>query len=345
MDIRNNQSRRKYILVNGYTSTGSSAVIDLLRECEGTYISETEFRIIKEPFGIIDLDRQLTDSLDMLNDDITMRCFLWMIWKYNKEVRGFRSFGLAYKRIYGIDFYKLAKEYINKLTDYKYSSYWWFLSLNKGVLYATMAKGLKKLGIYDYRKHESMRLCNKTEKEFVDITREFLSGIFDRLAGGSKYVVLDQPIHPTHPEYAKRYFPNSSMIIVERDPRDVYIDLITEEKKNGDIVGHPGYEIASSHNVLLFIAWYKKYRNTKSKNKDYLFVRFEDIMLNYEKTVKEIFAYCEINPNIHIEKNKYLIPEKSKKNIGMWRKYKYRDEIRQIEKELPEYLYEDSNRR
>ena len=74
----------KYILVNGYTATGSSAVVDLLQEFNHMYIPPHEFRLLCDPFGIIDLDREINNSVDCLNDDIAIRNFQWLTKKYFK---------------------------------------------------------------------------------------------------------------------------------------------------------------------------------------------------------------------------------------------------------------------
>ena len=330
----------KYILVNGYTSTGSSAVIDLLKEYEHVYAPDKEFRLIKDPHGIYDLDKVLNNSVDLLNDDIATREFLWMAHKYALVHSKIGPECLSYNVDFGVHFEKLAIEYIQTLMDYEYKGYWWYLNLNKSALQCFIQRVLRKTKIYDFRKHSKMRLFLKDESEFLKITRKYLNNIFVsmNLPDNIELIVLDQPIPPIHPELSKRYFDNSCVINVERDARSVYLDLITEEKRNGDIVGHVGFDVAETHNVELFVQWFKKCRQ-KGEPGDSLNIYFEDIVLHYDETKKQIEDFVGVSASEHIAPRMYLKPEISAKNTQRWKSYEHQEEIRYIEKALPEYLY------
>lgn len=333
----------KYILVNGYTSTGSSAPIDFLREYSNVYAPDKEFRIIKDPHGIYDLDKALNMSTDLLNDDIAAREFLWLAKKYYKEGSGFRSSGQAYYKEFGKDFYRLSEEYINDLSSYDYNGYWWYMNMNSNWVKCTFQKILKKFKIYDFRKNKKMKLFLKKEEEFIAITKKYIDSIFNSLELNKNVdtIVLDQAIPATHPGLAKRYFQNSKVINIDRDPRAVYIDLITEEKKNGDIVGHVGFDVAKTHDINLFISWYKKCRK-EGITGEALSIQFEDFVLNFEQVAKKIEEYTGLDKKNHINKLKYFNPSISKNNVINWKDYEkeFPDEIKIIERELSDYLYE-----
>lgn len=330
----------KYILVNGYTSTGSSAAIDLLKEYRNVAAPDKEFRIIKDPHGIYDLDKSLNQSTDLLNEDIAAREFLWLVHKYGMIAGKFRPTCLSYNKDFGNSFEELSKNYIQELMSSEYKGYWWYLNLDKTTLECVCQKILKKLNIFDYRKVSKMRLFLKNEDEFLRITQKYINQIFNSMDFDDSIdtIVLDQAIPATHSGLAQRYFHHYRVINIERDPRAVYIDLITEEKRNGDIVGHVGFDIATTHNVDLFIQWFKKCRN-KGPQGDELNINFEDIILNYEATVKKIEEFIAIDCANHIQPLKYLKPEVSRKNVRYWDGYEHQNEIKQIEKALPEYLY------
>lgn len=330
----------KYILVNGYTSTGSSAVIDLLKEYEYVYAPDKEFRLIKDPHGIYDLDRILNNSVDLLNDDIATREFLWMAHKYGLVHSKIGPECLSYNVDFGEDFERLAIEFIQSLMDYEYKGYWWYLNLDKSGLRCFIQRVLRKTKIYDFRKHSKMRLFLKDESQFLQITKKYLNDIFIsmKLPDDIQMIVLDQPIPPIYPNLGKRYFDNSYVINVERDARSVYLDLITEEKRNGDIVGHVGFDVAETHNVELFVQWFKKCRQ-KGLSGESLDIYFEDLVLHYDETVKMIEDYVGVDPSTHINPKMNLKPEKSAKNTRRWQVYEFQEEIKQIEKELPDYLY------
>ena len=329
----------KYVLVNGYTSTGSSAVLDLLSEYKGVFVPNKEFRIIKDPHGVYDLDKALNCSTDLLNEDIAAREFLWLVNKYSKDGSGFRTTGLHYTNEFGIDFKRLSESYIEDLTSHKYCGYWWYLNLDRNVLECFIQKVLKKLKIYDYRKHSTMRLFLQSEEEFLKKTKTYINNIFTNLnlPEDVSIIALDQAIPATHPGLAMRYFDDVKVINVERDPRSVYTDLITEEKRNGDIVGHVGFDIAETHNVDLFVEWYLKCRKPGMQG-DALNIFFEDVILNYDETVRQIEEYIGIESKMHIAPLSHLKPEVSRKNVRYWDRYDCQDEIKIIEQKLSGYI-------
>lgn len=327
-----------YILVNGYTATGSSAVIDLLQEYDNTYVPPHEFRLLCDPFGIIDLDREINNSVDCLNDDIAIRNFQWFTNKYFKTSRRFGTIGLNYEKDYTKNIRIATEHYIEKMTKMTYTGYWWFLSLNQTVFQQLLFKLLRKLRIYDFRKHCKMRLVTVNESEFLKITQEYLDEIFEPLVSKNDFIILDQAIPANYPGYGERYFSSAKVINVERDPRDVYMNIMTEEKRTGAIVGHVGLDISKTHNVQLFIEWYKKYRR-KGMPGDCLNIYFEDLILNYEVTKEKILDYLGISEKSHSKPREFLRVEKSIKNIEQWKNYPHQEEIKEIEKALPEYLY------
>lgn len=335
-----------YIIVNGYTSTGSSAAIDLLKECRGTFTPDVEFRFIKDPHGIMDLDRALNEPTDLLNQDIAIRDFRKFMVQYTRDGGKFHPYGLSYCKFFGKNVLPLTDEYIKSLTTHQYTGYWWYLESYKPYPLYLIHKLLKKSRIYDVRKHSSMRMYGKSDEEFVQSTRKYINDIFVSLTEergvNPNKIILDQAVPPTWPGYAERCFSSAKVIVVERDPRDVYIDLITEEKIYGDIVGHVGFDVAQTHNVPLFVDWYSGYRHLAVNNgdpKNYMKIWFEDLILNYDETVKSILNFVGMTEEDHVDKGKYLKIERSSKNVGLWHTYEYPEEIRVIEQSLSDYLY------
>ena len=328
-------NKLNYILVNGYGWSGSSALIDFFREFNNTYVPNKEFRLIKDPFGLIDLDNSICNSIDQLNEDIAIRNFKWLADKYINKAGGFRNNGLSYCVDFGKNIAKITSSYIEALTDYNYRSYWWFLEFKDSYIKYIIKKILRRLGIYNSKNHYKMRLVLKTEEEFVQLTKAYLNDIFMDLISDDEnnihHVVLDQAIPANNPDLVDRYFNNGKVIVVDRDPRDVYIDLINEKSL-------VGYDVALNHNVDLFVSFYKKVRHQREiSTPNFLKIKFEELVLQYDKTINEILRFLGIDSSAHINKFKYFDPNKSKKNIAIWANYPYQSEIRQIEEELPEY--------
>ena len=58
-----------YIIVAGYGWSGSSAIVDILREFEDCMVPDVEFRMIKDPYGVHDLYDNLVEKWCLLNAD------------------------------------------------------------------------------------------------------------------------------------------------------------------------------------------------------------------------------------------------------------------------------------
>lgn len=69
------EDKFKIVSVSGFCATGSSAIFDLLLEFSNTESFPYEFRLLKDPDGIIDLYNSLFDRWDDLNVDIALRRF------------------------------------------------------------------------------------------------------------------------------------------------------------------------------------------------------------------------------------------------------------------------------
>ena len=70
-----------------------------------------------------------------------------------------------------------------------------------------------------------------------------------------------------------------------------------------------------------------------------IYINYEDLVLNYDKTIQDIFSKLDIDPDLHTKKKQFFDPAQSAKNVGIWKKMKNSDEIKLIEKELKDYLY------
>ena len=62
--------------------------------------------------------------------------------------------------------------------------------------------------------------------------------------------------------------------------------------------------------------------------------------MDYDKTVQELFTRVGINSSLHTKKKKFFNPVQSSKNVGIWKRMQDSKEIKLIEKELKDYLYQ-----
>ena len=76
--------------------------------------------------------------------------------------------------------------------------------------------------------------------------------------------------------------------------------------------------------------------NKEGNENNILRLNFEDIVLNYNSSLKVIKDFLDIDTK-HIKKYKYFNPRKSEKNIGLWRKYHNQEDMQLIYSKLKQY--------
>lgn len=315
----------QYVLVLGYGWSGSSAVVDLLNEVDGFFQVETEFRLIKDPHGIMDLRKSVAEHWDALNSDYAIREFNDFIKFLYRNGNRFRQ-GLAYNKIFGSSFLETSDKYVNRLIDFKYRSIWWLLIDRMSFGKLLWGKILHKFHICDYMRNFEMYFAKQTIEDFDAITRKYLNEIFAPLAKQkhANRIILDQAVPVQNVMPATHFFDSAKVIVVDRDPRDIYVDLINGK----NLIGK---DLAVSHNTEAYVKWHNAWRDGREhmfkKAGNVLFLYFEDLILQYEQSVAKIFEFLGVDSDKHIHKKEYFKPEESCKNIGLWKKYKNEAEI------------------
>lgn len=330
--------------VTGFYGTGSSAVTDVIKECKNvTCYEDYEIRFLHDPDGISDLEYNLVENPNRHNSSHAIKRFInamdmldhvYFIKRYSKHV--------------GNDFKKYTDEFVKDITIMKYRSYWHFDVYEKGRMFYFLDSIYRNLvwtfhnrlhtPIHKYTllpKDESAILGVTNEDEFLHAVHKYVYNVINMVnKDHNPDVFLDQLVPPSNIKRYARYFKPNDMkaIIVDRDPRDIYLS----EK----IVWKGG--VAPTETVEQFITWYLWTRNTMEKCDDQLthFVQFEDLIYKYDNTVKNILDFYGIAENRHTEIKKYFNPDISVNNTQLWNKYpEYEEDIKKIEKELSKYCY------
>ena len=318
----------KFIGVSGFGWSGSGAVVDLLREFDGYGALGLEFRLIKDPHGISDLESSLVNNWDVLRSNKAIDDFKWFCNVLNMKGSRFTRAGENLSKKLSVDFLLETDKYIDNLTDMKYkgNSLTFSYHLSKTYLF------LKKLN--RWKVNREMYFSKPTKEKFLLHTRTYLETIFNLFMkkNNIKTLILDQTISVTDIESSMKYFQDMKLIVVDRDPRDIYVDLV----KMKALVGA---DSDINKRAERFVLWYKLIRERLYVNENVLFLNFEDIILNYDVEIKKIQLFLGLE-NKHIRKKQYLNPEVSKKNIGQWKKFHNQDEIDYIYSKLKNKCYD-----
>ncbi len=316
------------VSISGYNWSGSSAVMDLLKEYgETRVIDAPEWYIIDQPDGIRDLAFHVLGTGTYLSSDVAVARFLRFVDAHDD-----------YARATGGQFSKLSSKYIQGIVQAQWDGH----SSYDGFRLPPVGKALWKIRNYlgvglSKATHRNvclvdrkMYLCVQPEK-FYEKTKWYINQLLYAAGGGIGKVNVVKQLFPANnpvPDFA--FVDNPYAVLVDRDPRDIYALC-----KNLKVACFP------CQDVRAYVTYYKAWRMDRTwlGHPRVLRVQFEDLDYHYEETVKQIEAFLNIHD--HKYPKRYFDPKTSIKTTKIYKKYpKLSDEIRYIEDQLGEYLYD-----
>jgi hypothetical protein len=342
----------------GYGNTGSSAATNLLEEFESIKsFGNAEFTFAHEPDGIADLENSLLEG-HRFKVDLAIKRFI----KLSKNI----STNNNYINFFNDKFEKYAEEYINSIISCEWDGWWhrideteiiskkqkkfiqilselYPLYLNEKIFYKLYEPDNWHPTYCPLSKEYYANLHSlKSKNDFLIKTKNFTDKLLLETCINEykyKFVLLDQAIPPISFSQYLRYFTSPKVIIVDRDPRDLYV-------MNKAFWGG-GY--IPTIDIHLFIKWYSKIRQSrkneitdleKINNGEILLIKFESLIYEYDDSIKKIMNYTGLSVTEHINKLKYFNPELSIKNTQIFINYpELQNDIKLIESNLEEYCY------
>lgn len=325
----------KKITCVGYHATGSGVIDDLFREfdnvAQGHY--EAECRVLHDADGISDLEYHLVENPHRLKTEVAIERFL----RYARESRR------QYEKTFGKDWMPLCEEYIDSITKFRYKG-WHSKCLKERSVRDRYTYILKKAQNklrfkkfrhpvwFDYFPKEMCYHASLGEEEFLEKTQLFTEKLCNLIPQDEKteFVLVDQMIPGDHPERYFRYVKDLKAIVVDRDPRDLYIHHIIH--KDHILPVEPRQ----------FCVHYKDIRKKRGNidPANVLYVTFEDMIYNYDSMIKKVMDFVGITSGHHITPKSHFIPSTSISGTRLWEKYpEYMAAVKVIESELPKYLH------
>ena len=328
-----------YISVSGYGWSGSSACIDILKEFEGFGVFNGEFRIAKDPYGLIDLEESLVHNWDFVRHDVAIKDFLNYCKVLGRDTGLFSRSGKDFSNKLDVDFMSKSKTYVYKITDMVYLGDTSVHRYNIPAYKNFFMKIRSKIGESNA---EFMYLARPDKSNFIKETRNYINSLFGDYIDSNKIntLVLDQAVPPTNISNSAQFFEKIKVIIIDRDPRDIYSNLV----RNKVLIGA---DLSNSDSADKYSRWHKILRSNlqgegsnKECYKDVLRLNFEDLVCNYEQSVSKIIDFIGVGI-VHKNKYNYFNPEsiRSKSNVGLWKEYKNQYVMDRIGDELAEYCY------
>lgn len=340
---------RTNIAVTGYYATGSSAVIDLLREYNEVKIVPEIGRLYEHVVfytsgGLFDLCTLLTHANTPQGSDMIVNHFVQAMKRLNDNDMVW--FG-SYRHLFGNQFEQAVEEFVGsiavktrKASTAEHVKYSRFSLLKAAAQFA--AKVLLGRHIAKYGRHYvydglPVYFAMPTEDELFAAARRFTSSYFKMASGDSNgYCIYDHLIWPQQiDEHARCFGDDFRVIVMDRDPRDLY--LLNK------------YYFCKIHNTKPhlpstpkdFIAEWKKTVVPSFRNPHALSLHFEDLIYNYDASVKKIEDFLGLAPSEHSRVKQMFQPEKSIENTQVFRlKKEWEDEVKPITEELQDMLYD-----
>ncbi len=324
----------------GFGYTGSGAVYDLLKEYTGLKIAKDyEISFLYRPDGLQDLQYHLMHPVRFFSSD-------YALLRFNNIIKSFFN---VHPELWGLKSYKpiyeLTEKYLDSLVDVKWQGWWSHDICNMNgfslLLYRLLNKITSPFPSLNIRMQRSlyyrdMYLSVKPES-FLITTQKYLEDLFLILGYDidKETVVLNQPFSADNPSASYAFFKAAKAIVVDKDPRDLYIMLKRESFR--DCAWTPTEKVED------FVNYYKLLRrNYTDINREHdLLIKFEDLVYEYDKSVTAIEKYIGVDSNTHINPKKFFNPKKSINNTQLFRKYpEMGKDIDYIEKKLDEYLFD-----
>lgn len=325
----------KKIACVGYHATGAGVIDDLFREfdnvAQGQY--EVESRLLQDPDGIADLEYNLIENPHRLNSGFAIKRFLKYVSTTNR----------TYTKIFGNQWEKISMRYAQSLIAFEYSGYWhgdvWLLNpfwrywhKARRALAKISPKLIRKPAYYNYFPWLKSYHVNLTKESFYEYSRDYIDSLCVAMNVDKKeYIVLDQLLAPGNPVRYANYVRDLKTIIVDRDPRDVYIHQLNHKDHVLPI------------DVYQFC---QEYRDDRKKISELpadkcMEVTFEQLIYHYDEYAEKVIDFIGIDKSHWVKPKSHFDPDRSIKNTKLWEKTnKYQKEIAIIEEKLADMLHE-----
>jgi len=326
-----------------YGGTGSSAISDIFKEFNCCLsLGEKELPFLYDLHGVSDLEYFLTDGNSRSKTPFAI----------NQFIAYFKKNYSLYEKYFSPDFVKDLENYLSELnlTHFKKALLEFEVdsNLKRFLIFKLFAfLQIKIAGFYRNNINEYSPFFPQIKKSYTYLTREQFSYITKRFTGAlisrlddiNKYefILLDQLFPPINTNRYNNYIENVKTIIVDRDPRDVFL-LNNIQWKGASY-------ICDTKDVNEFIGWYRSMRLHRSanhiKDKSILEINFEDLIYDYDNTLSRICDFIGVNQESHTEKFKHFNPNISKRNTKLFEESNsFSKELIQIENSLGEFLYD-----
>jgi len=335
---------KKLVTCTGYGATGSSVVTDLLKEFNNVNsLGDFEFTFLSTVNGVRDLEYGLFELNNRSNVDMYIKRFM-------KEMKYLSGYGFNhYEKWFNGNFEKLSLEFIDSIVDVEWDGYNMMDIRDESLLVKIMYYSERVYQKKILKQNESSATfytkvmkkkryyaCPTSKEEFYKKVQDYIGKLAKNIDCNEnhEYIVFDQLVPPTDIENYLQYVNGLKVIVIDRDPRDLYL-----------LEKHQYREIfIPFQDVKTFVKWYRMVRECKSnqEHSQILRLKFEDFIYKYDETIQSVMNFLDLKSEHWLNKQKYFDPSISIKNTNKIKDYissEDKNDIAYIEQELSEYCY------
>lgn len=325
----------------GFGATGSSVITDYLKEFDGVQVKDSlEFTYVSGIDGLLYLERAVMNPYNRTGDSINAIKRFQIYVEKRKHI--YEYHGLSSE-----SFDQSAKEFIDAITMAKW--YWHDVDsrpkryslrniVGKIIEKKFIPKKEKKTG---HRANvwplTEVRLSVRPDN-FYDAAKKHVDDLLTGMGLNTKGIIaLDQPFAGNNPQACFPFFEAPYAVVVDRDPRDLYV--FGKTKLMGKMHFFPIEDVKD------FITYYRCLRKGMPYEQPHprvLRIRFEDMVYNYDNTTAKVREFLHLPDNPRPKS--VFDPSLSVANTQVFKRYpQFADDVKIIEKELPEYLFDFSS--
>jgi hypothetical protein len=259
----------KILSVSGYGWSGSGLLVDILKSQPENRALINEFSLISEPDGLIDLAGYFGDNWHFIKTGVAIDRF----YSFARQIIGRKSIlnpgGLNLNMSLDVNAEAVLNEFIGRLIDFEYKSRT-RVNFNFG---NDIEKVIRKINWKITGKNSATHYFSLLNYEdFERNAREFCKSL---LIHDQMNTILDQAVPASNFRIASRLLPSSTeFFVVDRDPRDVFAELILSGGLIGAELSRPDIKETDK-----FISWYRTIRERSDHNGIATLVRFENLVL------------------------------------------------------------------
>lgn len=323
-----------------FGSTGSSVITDYLKEFNSLHVMDgAELTWISAPDGIIDLDYHINNPHCRTADSIVAIDRYKTLCK--EKMSSFEKCGISCTV-----FEKSLNEFLDAIVmaSWKWNTHspkqepLWRRVILK---FLSKTKYINKWELKNKRQWEGFPykdvFFSVNPQNFNAVVKKHIKDILYAFgAKDNECLVFDQLFPGNDPQSCFKYFDDPYAVVVDRDPRDIYVFGRTVLLK-----GRAGH-LMPLNDVKDFVIYYRSLRDNqpyKEKNDRILCLRFEDLVYHYDSATKKLrdFLHLGENPN----PKSIFEPSMSMANTQIWKRYpEFKKDVEYIERELKEYLFD-----